>query len=960
MKRKQARILAWLCVLAMTVGTLPAVAAEGEDTAAGTQTEASSLASGRDGIYYTYFMQYRDRADAAEALTFDITAAEGAEEYLSVPAVRLTAGGELQWSLRVPADGNYQLSLTYCAEPDGQQNPEISFLLDGTLPFDEAEQLSLARLWKNGEARQDTNGNDLIPKQIELSDWQTVRLRDNDGFNAAPFSLFLTAGEHTLTLRGVTETVWVSALSLEPPVKVRSDAEVGADYVAAGYAPVADFVLRWQAEDTSYKNDRTLSPMYDRTSASAEPYHVSKIRRNVLGKGYWNKMGQTVTYEVTVEKAGLYYMTLKYKQNEQSGVTTYRNVYVNGEIPSASYENIAFPYGMSWEKLSVTGEDGMLCPMYLHEGINTITLEATVGNYGSVLQAVDDISYQLNNLYVQMVMVCGSSPDIYFDYNLDKQIPTLIETLDSAASGLEQEADRYDALVGGKSSQTASLRRAVTQLRDMMKNPDSIPNRLSNFRDTVSTLSSWVYTNAEQSLTLDWIALHSAEAELPSAGAGFWAELWHVIGSFLASYVEDYNAVGASDDSKEAITVWASVGRDQVQVIRDLVTDDFTYKTGIPVNLSLVQTGFIEATLAGAGPDVAIGVARGQPVNLACRNALTDLSQFDTYEEVASRFSETAMVPYVYDGGVYAIPNTQSFFMMFYREDILNSLNLQLPTTWEEVYALIARLQKYNMTFGLPYSTISAAAAVDTGMGAKDMFSILLLQNGGSYYNAAGTAVGFDNEGGLSAFSEWCDYYVQYGFDLVYDFYTRFRYGEMPIGIANYEMYYTLTSAAPEIRGLWKMTTVPGTVREDGTVDTTVGGAGSGIVMFRTDESKQQSCWDFIDWWTTASVQTQYAQNVENILGVAGRHSTANLEAFDRLPWTEEERQVLSEQRSHVQEIQEVPGSYFVSRCLDNAFRAVLYDNENSREMLEKEIRNINREIERKRKQLGLSADGTN
>ena len=97
-------------------------------------------------------------------------------------------------------------------------------------------------------------------------------------------------------------------------------------------------------------------------------------------------------------------------------------------------------------------------------------------------------------------------------------------------------------------------------------------------------------------------------------------------------------------------------GRDQVQILKDMITDEFTVKTGIPVNLSLVQTGFVEATLAGAGPDVFIGIPRGQPVNLACRGALADLSGFDTYKDVMARFSDTAAVPYTFNDGVYAVP----------------------------------------------------------------------------------------------------------------------------------------------------------------------------------------------------------------------------------------------------------------------------------------------------------------
>ena len=53
-----------------------------------------------------------------------------------------------------------------------------------------------------------------------------------------------------------------------------------------------------------------------------------------------------------------------------------------------------------------------------------------------------------------------------------------------------------------------------------------------------------------------------------------------------------------------------------------------------------------------------------------------------------------------------------------------------------------------------------------------------------------------------------------------------------------------------------------------------------------------------------------------------------------------------------MKEIPEVPGSYFVARCLDNAFRDVLYSSKNPRTALEAENENINRELERKRIEL--------
>ena len=99
---------------------------------------------------------------------------------------------------------------------------------------------------------------------------------------------------------------------------------------------------------------------------------------------------------------------------------------------------------------------------------------------------------------------------------------------------------------------------------------------------------------------------------------------------FLATFSKDYASLEdySEDSDRKVITVWISDGRDQATILKDMIADTFTSETGIAVNVNLVQGGLIEATLAGTAPDVAIGVARGQPVNLASRGALMDLRRF--------------------------------------------------------------------------------------------------------------------------------------------------------------------------------------------------------------------------------------------------------------------------------------------------------------------------------------------
>ena len=949
-----------LALLLLVPGSLLASAEETDST----DGAAGISNTGTQGEYFQYLSESGGKAYAGDDILLPLEQAAlsdavAAVSHLEKDALKFGTDGTAQWTVSVPENGLYCISLAYVNQRGNRKDGEIAFLLDGKSPYSQSEEIELGRVWKDATGiLQDGRGNDLIPEQEEVSQWSTVRLQDYALFTNTPLQIYLTAGEHTLTLKNTGETLYIRDVRLTGTESVATVEQATAAYAGKGYTEAeigGEGYLKYQAEETALKSSQSIYPQYDRTSPATEPYHVSKIRRNVIGQGNWSAPGQWISYKIKgIPEDGLYYITLKYRQNLMTGQSSFRSIYVNGEIPSTAYENVAFPYGVNWDTMTIVDENGNPCPVYLKAGDdNEIRMEVPIGKWAEVLQSVEDINRQLNNLYIEMVMITGTSPDKYRDYNLDDEIPGLIESLTSLRDQLVEAADRYDELSGSKSTQSETIRRAADQIGSMLANRSTIPQRITNFRDTISSLSSWVYGSLEQPLELDYILVHEKDAELPAPKASFWASLKHFVGSFIASFTEDYNSIGDEVESKESISVWMNSGRDQVQILKDMITDEFTVKTGIPVNLSLVQTGFVEATLAGAGPDVFIGIPRGQPVNLACRGALADLSGFDTYKDVMARFSDTAAVPYTFNDGVYAVPNTQTFFMMFYRTDIFNRLGLSVPQTWDDVFKLIPRLQQKHMAFGLPYTVISAATAVDNGMGAKDLFPALLLQNGGSFYSADSTHTNFDSTAAMDAFKTWTDFYTQYGFDLVIDFYTRFRNGEIPVGIASYDVYNTLTAGAPEIRGQWEMAPIPGVQKENGEIDRSSGGAGTAVVMFSKAENPE-SCWDFIDWWTTEDVQYRYSNTVENIIGPGGRQCTANIEAFKKLSWSTEEAEALEAQRKYLQEIQEIPGSYYVSRSLDNAFRSVLYDDTNPREAFERENENINREIARKRQELGL------
>ncbi len=913
--------------------------------------------SGRSGSFVRYCQAVADRPGATDTLS--LNAADAAlSPSLSARqedgSARIETGGYAQWSFSVERSGVYELRLDYLASAGKGRKPQITLELDGSVPYTEAAGYELSRVYRDaGAIEQNAKGDDLIPDQVEVERWQNRPLADTSGLTGRNLCLYLEKGSHTIRLSCVRESLFVRTLSLAPAVSVPSDADAAALYQAEGYAEVGGFQKIYQAETALEKSDVVLYPTYDRTSPATEPYDAVRIRRNTIGKGSWSEPGMWISYRIDdIPEDGLYYLTIKFRQAEAIGVTTFRNIYINGAIPSKAYENVSFPYGVDWNRKTIVDENGNPCPIYLTKGKNEIRMEVSLGPYVEVMQQVDESIYTLNQLYTQMVMITGTTPDSYRDYELDKEIPGLLDAFQEQADALNAAAALFETLGGEEKSQSEDILSMARRLESLIKDPRSIQKRLSSFREGISGLSSWLSDRTSQPLEMDYLIVHSADQELPSPRASFWQQTVHFFKTFFASFMEDYSTVGGSASGK-GITVWANIGRDQIQVIKNMVVDQFTPSTGIDVTLSVVQTGFIEATLAGRGPDVAIGMARGQPVNLACRNALLDFDAYEGFEAMKSRFADTAFVPYQYQGKNYAVPCTQTFYMLFYRKDILSQMGIAVPKTWKDVMETVPKLQRSHMTIGLPYAVISAATAVDNGLGAKDLFATLLLQNGGTFYTDDYAATRLDSEASMSAFKTWSDFYTKYGFDLVYDFYTRFSTGEMPIGIASYEMFNTLSVAAQEIRGLWEMAPIPGTIREDGSVDTSEAGAGSAAVIFKKTASPE-SCYRFVDWWTSDDTQTDFCTSVENLLGPGGRYATANLAAFAEQPWSDTELAMLTAQRQNVIELPEIPGSYYVSRSIDNAFRAVLYDKKNPRETFEKENRNINQEITRKRRELGL------
>ena len=229
-------------------------------------------------------------------------------------------------------------------------------------------------------------------------------------------------------------------------------------------------------------------------------------------------------------------------------------------------------------------------------------------------------------------------------------------------------------------------------------------------------------------------------------------------------------------------------------------------------------------------------------------------------------------------------------------------------------------------------------------------------------YNEAGTHTTVDTEAGVAAFDDYVTYFNDYGLPVIYDAVSRFRSGEMPIVIGPYSMYNTLMVSAPEIRGLWDFTLIPGTVYTDENgeeyIDRSDFITGSATMMIASDDdSIKQKSWEFMKWWAQPDTQIRFGREIEALLGSSARYATANRDAFSSLSWSSADIKVLNEQWDSTVGIREVPGGYYTGRHISNAIRKCINEKDDSRETIIDYSIKIDEEILKKRTEFGMSTD---
>ncbi len=865
----------------------------------------------------------------------------------SGPSLENSAEDTLTFGVSIEVSALYTLTVRYYPLDGDGSTIRRNVYIDGVLPYKEAEGLTFERIWDNesDEPVYDAIGNQIMPFQSEAPQWTEKTLCDDSGLLGNELYFYLSEGTHKITVNGGRGKMLINSITLAPKSDVPTYEQVKADYAEKGYEKLSeDDVLLLEGEDAARKSDQTMYPQADRSSPTTQPYDHAFIVYNTIGSTQWKSFGQWIEWDFEVEKGGIANIALHYKQSLKSGDVSVRELTIDGNLPFAEAADLAFAYDSAWQLSYLSDKDGNPYDFYLSPGKHTIRLRVVFGSNTEILSLARECLAELNSIYRKIVVVTGASPDMYRDYKLDMLIPDAIEQMGEVAKQLKELEKLIHKRNENGSQNTSDIKRLYNQLEQMLDDTDTISKRLKNYKDNVSSFGTWINNAMQQPLEVDYIRIDKPGSTLGKGEAGMFSMLAHYFKQFLASFSTNYSSIGQVDNKgNEQITVWMTSGRDQAQILKQLVNSKFTPENKISVDLQLVTEGtLLPALLAGIGPDVSLGIAQTEPVNMALRGALYDLSKFEDIDEYSKNFYPSSIEPFYFNGGLWALPETLTYPMLFYRTDVLEELGITVDdlATWDSVLGkVLPELQNSSLSFGI--------------LPALNNYLLFLYQRGGTLYDENNIFTKLNTTEAISAMKDYSMLYTQYGLNLSYDFANRFRSGELPVAIADFTSYNQLSIFAPEIKNLWGMLPVPGTKRADGTVDHTAIGIVTGSIILSSTE-KPDACWTFLKWWLSSQVQSAYGSLLESVVGSAARYNTANRVSMGSVAWDADIKDNLEKQAGYLKARVEVPGGYYTTRLYDFAFRSIVYDSEDVRETMNDTTIDINREIENRRVEYNL------
>jgi multiple sugar transport system substrate-binding protein len=284
---------------------------------------------------------------------------------------------------------------------------------------------------------------------------------------------------------------------------------------------------------------------------------------------------------------------------------------------------------------------------------------------------------------------------------------------------------------------------------------------------------------------------------------------------------------------------WSGEGATQLTTMVDAFNKSHTDIQVEYVVTEDIITKFLTASTSGSAPDV-IMWDRWRTAQYGSKNVLFPIDDYMARDNISrDDFYAEALRELSYDGKLYGLPVTVDARALFYNKKLLDEAGVKPPTTWDELEQAAIKLTKWNGD-KLERAGFSLS---DVGL-----FSMYLLQAGGSMLSEDGTKTAFNSPEGKAVLAYWDklinqDKVYQIGFEQ---------------GLGQDQDAFVTGKVAMMYTGPWMISSykkygkdldfgiVPPPAGPNGDKGSVMGGFGLAIP---TASKNHDAAWEFIKWW---------------------------------------------------------------------------------------------------------------
>ena len=875
-------------------------------------------------------------------------------------AVRLGEGDSIEYRVTLDAADKLAIYADWYILHNGLSDSEVEIEINGEVA---SERSSLKALWKNASETfvTDSFGNEIVPTQQKIDEWvKNGALYEYDALTAIAPVYSFNKGDNTIRF-----TVITAGELLLGDVSVRSEQlpDSYEDYIGKYPSEEGSGNCMVEAEHVYSKNSTSVVPTYA-ADVNVTPYETYTSPLNTMTG--LSSPTQTLTYEITVDKTGIYNIAFNYN-NENANRVTFAKIEIDGETPFRELLRYPFVDGDNYEVETLCNKKtGEPYGIYLTKGSHLLSVKIdgsmTAKHLTELTRSIDD----LNGIYLDLKKIAGTIQDNNREWNPDTDYPGVVDRLEEIRDQLYELSDVMRGINGSKDVNYQAIiyfEAAINAIEGLLEKPQFIANNYAQLSEgsgsIVQTLANARSDIETTPLNLDRIVVY-AEGGTGIVRRGGFFSFWEGVKKFFKSFVTDYSVTSKEEDT---IEVWVARGRQYVDLMQQLIdASDFTQRTGYKVRFSILadEGKLILSNAANIAPNAVMGISNWLPYEMGIRDLTVDLTKFDDYGEVISRFSSGAFISLIADGRGLALPETQDFYVMYYRKDVLGSLGIyngndsDLPQTWDEVIEILPELQRQGLNFYVPLSSSTASKSIMTT-------APFIYQYGGNLFSDDATKTTISEENSLNAIKLMTELYTLYGLpQQISNFFDNFRNGSLPIGISTFDTYIRLSMAAPEISGKWGVALSPGVRNADGEIERWQTGSATSMTLMKSgDDNKDAAGWELLKWWSSADIQTEFMNRLTMLYGKAYIWNSANLEAFNNsVAFSSADKKVILEQWKWMREIPKVPGWYMLERELSNAWNNIVINGQNTRSAVEDAVTKIDKELVRKLEEFGYMKNG--